>query len=373
MANWQQWLIDPRTSVLAVLGGTALIGGGLRFWHHYRGRRAVECLAWQNVTPEEIRAVSRYGRMGLRPLFELLTDESRTRVIRDAAGQSLSILWAGDEMVAEEEQGLVRRGFDVSWRARRRYPRALNCEIPIEVHFGVPFLSPDGLGVKPSELEWSCRITGTQRAAFEVDSEFAPGPGYARVVIDPADFPGRGPHRLVLRAKVRSTRAGSTWEIELPHVPFTFELDELLAPEALLTLPDEGRAAEFARRVRLAVADSEVPVPLAEGWSLMGNLGLAIDPPLPCDLAGRIALEFEGMPEAHPAGTMILASDEGLAAKPISLRGDFPDDLFQRPGPARVRAHLLPDSHLGWADPGVRSIWPEPLITDWTEIRIIRR
>jgi hypothetical protein len=374
MANWQNYLIDPRTGVLAVLGGTALIGGGLRYWRYRQGTLAVGRLDDPGVTPEEIIEVARYGRMGLRPLFELLTDESRPRAVRDAAGRALSILWAGDEMVAEEEQGLVRRGFDASWRARRRYPRALNCEIPIEVRFGVPFLDPDGPGVKPSDLEWSSKVAGTQRGAFEVPGEFAPGPGVVRFAINPADFPGRGPHRLVLQAAVRSRARGASWQIEPPHVPFSFELDEMLAPEALLASPDEGRAADLARRFRLVVSPEEAVVPLGDRWSLLGSPAVAVEPPLPCDLAGRIVLEFEGAPGIHPAGTLILAADKATSApRPLAIRPNLPDDLFERPGPVRARAHLQPDPHLGWADPDIRSAWPEPLITDWTEIRVVRR
>ena len=34
----------------------------------------------------------------------------------------------------------MRRGYAVDWNARRRYPRALEAEIPITVTYGLPFL-----------------------------------------------------------------------------------------------------------------------------------------------------------------------------------------------------------------------------------------
>ena len=64
----------------------------------------------------------------------------RARPHRDAAGRAIAALWAQDQLIAEEEQALVRRGYAANWSARRRYPRAIRSEIPITVTYGLPFL-----------------------------------------------------------------------------------------------------------------------------------------------------------------------------------------------------------------------------------------
>ncbi len=76
--------------------------------------------------------------------------------------------------------------------------------------------------------------------------------------IVPDDFPTNGPHRLVLQTRVRTAGLLTPWEIELPHVPFTFEFDPLLRPDAILTLPDAERDATIGRAIRLrSVAPEE--------------------------------------------------------------------------------------------------------------------
>ena len=97
-------------------------------------------LAEKDVTPAEIMAVAAFGRAGLHDLFRIF-GESPAASHRDAAGRAIASLWAQDQLIAEEEQALVRRGYAVTWNARRRYPRAIRTEIPITVTYGLPFLS----------------------------------------------------------------------------------------------------------------------------------------------------------------------------------------------------------------------------------------
>ena len=107
------------------------------------------------------------------------------------------------EMIAEEEQALVRRGFEVTWHARRRYPRALRGEIPMAVSYSLPFLRDGDGGIAPANLEWSHTILGARRAALEVPSPWKGGPGHAEFALVPADFETNGPHRLILKTRVR--------------------------------------------------------------------------------------------------------------------------------------------------------------------------
>src|SRR5262249_39036714 len=202
-------------------------------------------------TTAPVEPAAERGRGGLMGLVPLL-GSARSEAQRQSAGYALSVLWARDELIAEEEKALVRRGFEVRWRARMRYPRALRSEVPISVRFGVPFLREDGRGVRPTNLEWSYRVLGARRASLEVDSPWTPGPGRAEFTLWPPASETRGPPRLVLRARVRTAGLTGSWELELPHLPFTFEFDPRLATDALLALPDSARGEEIGRRVRLA-------------------------------------------------------------------------------------------------------------------------
>jgi hypothetical protein len=383
-AGWGAWLADPRTAVLGFLGSALLIGGGRKVWQGIQARRAVAALGASDVRPEEVEATAEHGREGLIELFRLL-GTAETPEVRDAAGRALAILWARDDLIVEEEKALVRRGFAVTWKARRRYPRGLRVPIPIEASYGVPFLVDGGKGVGPSSLEWSHRILGAERAGLEEPSAWVKGPGLARFEVDPSDFVTLGPHRLVLAAKVRVVGLTDNWEIELPHLPFSFEFDPILTVEALLTTEDETRTAAFARSVRLE------PPEASETGSRHLNLNadlvlrnppvLVVSGPLPCDLAHRMDVEIEGVPGRLKAGTVVIAEkDSGLRTQESGVR-IFPigpivglsHDAIDRPGERRIRVVLTADPGLGWADPDARSVWPGTLTSDWATVRVIRR
>src|SRR5262249_44183013 len=120
--GWDAWLGEPRNVVLLVLGAVLVIGGGRRLFQAWRARAGVGRLDEGDVTTDAIEAAAEHGRAGLMGLFHLL-GSARSEAQRQSAGYALSVLWARDELIAEEEKALVRRGFDVRWRARMRYPR----------------------------------------------------------------------------------------------------------------------------------------------------------------------------------------------------------------------------------------------------------
>jgi hypothetical protein len=382
--GWAAWLADPRTAVLSFLAAALLFGGGRKVLQGVRARRAVTALCEPDPSPEEVEAAAEHGRAALIELFRLLGTAESAQV-RDAAGRALAMLWAKDDLIVEEEKALVRRGFAVSWKARRRYPRGLKVPIPIEASYGVPFLSEGGSGVGPSNLVWSHRILGAERARLEEPSAWIKGPGVAAFEIEPSDFPTLGPHRLALAARVRVVGLTDPWEIELPHLPFSFEFDPILSVDALLTSPDDARSTSFARSIRLEALEG------LESGSRYLDLGRTLvlrDPPdlvvtfpLPCDLAHRLAIEFEGVPGQFRAGTVVVSGQgdgphSGAAESrrfPLGSIEGLAPDAIDRPGERRIRAVLTADSDLGWADPDVRSLWPGTLMTDWTTVRVIRR
>jgi hypothetical protein len=384
----RRWLSEPKTAVLLVVGGVLLAGGGRRLLHFWQARRGLTRLAEPDVTPEEIEAVARFGRSGLPELFRLFA-EAPSQTLRDAAGRAISLLWAGDQLIAEEEQALTRRGYAATWSARRRYPRALRSPIPITVTYGLPFLSEAGPGIKPANLEWSHRITGARRAALEEYSPWTSGAGYLTFSVIPGDFDTSGPHRLALQARVRTRDLTDAWQIELPHLPFSFEFDPHLDVAALLGLADEPRGGAFARSVRLENEDVRGDAPtrfldLNSEFTIRNPPRLVVVAPLPCDLAHQAYLEIENVDGRFPAGTLVVsgqgsirgesqASVAGSKTLPIGPVEPIPYEALDRPGPKRIRLVLEADADLGWTDPDVRSIWPGTIETGWVSVEIVRR
>jgi hypothetical protein len=380
------WLSEPRATVLLLLIGVIVVGGGRKLVQALRAKRAVARLGDTCVTPSEIEAVARFGRSGMAELFQIFS-EPPSPPLREAAGRALAVLWARDHLIAEEEQALVRRGFTVDWIARRRYPRAIRSPIPIQATYGLPFLSADGAGIRRANLEWSHRVLGARRAALEEYSAWSPGAGEAKFSIVPADFGENGPHRLVLQARVKTEGLTDQWQIELAHIPFSFEFDPRLEISSLLALPDEHRAVRIARSIRL-----ESPPASADGSSRFLTLSqelavrnppfLVVMTPLPCDLAHQAFLEFDQLAGRLPAGPILLSGqgegraepEEGTSRRyPIGIPQPAALGAFQQPGTRRLRVCLEPDADLGWTDPTVRSIWPRSIQTDWIDVEIVRR
>lgn len=379
--TWADYLRDPRSAVLAFLATALVVGGGRRLLQAVRARRAVAALGGSNPAPEDVAAAAEFGRAGLIDLFRLLETAKRPEV-RSAAGRSLARLWRLDELIAEEEKAIVRRGTIVSWHARRKYPRALSIPIPIRVDFGVPFLDDPSRSIGPEHLRWSYRLLGTQRAHLETWTEIPSGvPASASLAIVPDDFGTLGPHRLELHTRVRTVGLTANWEFELPHQAFAFEFDPHLTIAALLTLPDAGRAAQIALAVRLISPAEPAGSPLTL-LALTADLvirnppSIRIDAPLPCDLAHRLAIEVEGVPGTFAAGSVVaIAADRtepDALWLPLGPVAAFPPGAIDRPGPRRIRAVLTADPSLGWTEPAVRSIWPDPITTDWAEVQVIR-
>ncbi len=375
--------------MLIVLGGVVLVGGAQRLRQAWKARRAVHRLGEPDLSPPEVEAAAAHGRSCLPELFRILGETPAHSPLHDAAGRAIAALWTQDQLIAEEEQALVRRGFVAEWYARRRYPRDIASEIPIRASYGLPFLRGEGPGITPENLEWSHRVTGARRAALEEFSAWAPGPGQVQFSLVPADFDSNGPHRLTLQARVRTRGLTDAWQLELPHLPFSFEFDPRLKVRSLLALPDAERALTLARAVRLEPI--AVPATDASRFLSIGGEMLVRNPPeiviatpLPCDLAHRVFLEFEPPAGRVPAGLVLLSGQgEGRgqqqpgsgeprrwAIGPVEPAAPA---LSIQPGSLRLRACLEPDPDRGWTDPDIRSIWPGAIETGWVTVEIVRR
>ncbi len=336
------------------------------------------------MTPDDVAAAVEHGRAGLIDLFRIL-GTAEAGPLRDAAGHALAALSARDELIAEEEKAIVRRGFVASWRARRRYPRGLRSAIPIAVAYGVPFLRDRDGEVGPASLEWSHRIVGARRAALEALTPWKAGPGSAEFAVVPGDFEDDGPHRIVLHARARTAGLTDSWQIDLPQIPFPFEFDPNLSVDALFALADDARGEAIARAVHLeapAPDEGRGPEYLALGveMALRDPPVLVVVTPLPCDLSHTVEVEFEDIPGRIAAGAVVL-SGQGLSrgepGPPRSFRlgplAPEPAPAPDRPGPRRLRAILTPDPDRGWADPDIRSIWPGTIETGWVDVQVVRR
>jgi hypothetical protein len=375
------WLADPRAAVLLVLAALVIAGSLRQLRRAWAARRALERLNDPDVTAAEVEESARHGRAAITDLFRLL-DTAPDRAVRMAAGRGLASLWKADELVVEEEKAVATRGFEVVWKARRRYPRVLRGPIPFGVAFGIPFLDGAGDQAEDGRLVWSYRITGTGRATLETFRQREPG--WDRVVfeIEPEDFASNGPHRLVLQARLHASRGSSAWQLDLPHVPFPFEFDPRLAVESLYCAPDDAMGEQVARSVLLAPPPSEAGadpkfLPLGETLALRDPPRLHIRPGLPRDLAHRVWLEFEGIAGRFQAGQVVVAVPgdgltEARSAAIGPLAGTSPETDLGRPGTRRLRAILVPDPELGWADPEVRALWPGTLTTEWVEAQVVR-
>jgi hypothetical protein len=180
-----------------------------------------------------------------------------------------------------------------------------------------------------------------------------------------------------------------SWQIDLPHIPFTFEFDPRLELDSLLAHPDEPRGEAQRRAIRLETghpaegAPSKF-LPLDEEMMIRNPPCIVITIPLTCDLAHRATLQLEGIAESFRAGHILLggqgsirqerAEAESVSVEfPIGPVQPIPQGLIDRPGPKRMRIVLSPDPDLGWTDPDVRSIWPGHIESNWVEVEIVRR
>ena len=120
----RHWLREPKTAVWIILAAALVFGGWHKLRLAWRARKAVARLEDPKVTPQEVEAAAEHGRAAVWELLRIFSS-STAEPLRQAAGRALARLWFLDQLVAEEEQAIVRRGFTVNWNARRRYPRAL--------------------------------------------------------------------------------------------------------------------------------------------------------------------------------------------------------------------------------------------------------
>jgi hypothetical protein len=373
------WLADPRAAVLIVLALIVVVGIGRNALRGLRSRRALARLGAGDVTPAEVEAAAAVGREALSELVRL-REMGRDAATRDAAARGLLALWAGDQLVAEEEKAVAARLYEVRWRARRRYPRALRRPIPVAVSFGLAGVA-DEAPVRPTDLQWSHRVVGSQRAALEAFTPWQPGANRAAFAVEPDDFPTNGPHRLVLQARARTNTPSSRWELDLPPSAFTFEFDPRMVVESIFGAPDDRRAGAIAEAVRLVPPEEAGAsfLPLTQGFALRDPPVLVIATPLPCDLAHQVRIEFEGIAAPSEAGCVVVAvrspaeaATPGREVFPLASLDGLPPTAFDRPRDVRLRAILEADPELAWGDPDVRSLWPGTITTEWYEGRLVR-
>ena len=342
-----------------------------------------------DVTAEDVEAAVEYGREGLMDLFRILGTAESSR-LRDAAGRALAVLWARDDLIAEEEKALVRRGFAVDLARPPPLPPGPAGGDPDRGRLRRP-VPPrrTAAGIAPDEPGVVAPILGARRAALETPSPWKAGPGPAEFALVPGDFETDGPHRLVLQARVRTVGLTDSWELELPQMPVSASSSTRTSSvDALLTLADDARAEAIARRGPARAPRARTRPDRPPSSTSNDDAGpprparLAVTTPLPCDLAHAIELEFEGVAGRFAAGAVDPQRPGARAARrarrrsgrsPSARSPRCPPTRIDRPGRRRIRAILTADPDRGWADPDVRSIWPGRSSTDWVEVQVVRR
>jgi hypothetical protein len=374
--HWLDALLHPRTLVFLVLILAVIAGGGHKLLAAWRARRAANRLARGAATPEDIRSAGVHGRATAPELMDLLRPE-RDAPTRAAAGVALAQLWVADELVAEEEQAIVRVGHRIECTARRVYPRELRRPIPLGVRIDICALAP-GSALRDQNLQVAWKLDGARRLSYERYSAWtSPGEPF-EFVVDPGDLPGRGPHRLAVGARVRTVGLTGAWELELGPRDLAIEFDEHLRVDAILTLPDAERGALMARAVRLrpsTVAAGEPGVDFGGGMVAECPMELVCEAALPCDLAHRVALEIDGHTGLFECEPLVWPGAAAGARHPIWRAQSDPADQGVAPpraGVARVRIVMEPDPERGWVHPAIRSVWPGKIVTDWQEIGLVR-
>ena len=79
---------------------------------------------------------------------------------------------------------------------------------------------------------------------------------------------------MVFESRVKTDGLSDSWEMDLPHIQFSFEFDPLLSVDSILAMPDESRADVFRSSIRLSTPPPEqtarqspsIPSILAKGW-----------------------------------------------------------------------------------------------------------
>ena len=308
-AGGRSWLSEPRTAVLIVLGGVVLIGGGRKLLQALAGPRAVARLAEPDVTPAEVEAVDRHRpRRAARPVPDPRR-RRRGRRIRDAAGRAIAVALGPGPADRRGGAGPRPPGLRGRTGTPAALPPGLQAAIPITVTYGLPFLAGGRAG-REARRTWNGRTAspGPGGRALEESSPWTPGPGRSHFTIIPGDFETNGPHRLVLQTRVRTAGLTDSWEIELPHIPFSFEFDPRLEVDSLLALA--GRRAGRGHRgaVRLVARGIDIrtpePVPAAEraSWRSATRPRI-VDRHRRCRATWRtrVAVEFDGRPGPVPA------------------------------------------------------------------------
>ncbi len=382
---------DPRRWLFLAVVGFLVIGGGRKWLHGRKGRSLADRLAAGTASVDEIRDANKYGRIVVHDLFRVLA-EGQTQEHRIAATEALVKLWRADELIPEEEKAIVSRSFSVDWRIRRKYPKGLKGPIGIRAFFGLPRLSDDELNLwLYKHLQWAYRVTGTRRASDDTWQEPQLGLGQVRLTVMAEDFPDDGPHRIVLQMKAETKELTDQWTLELPAQSISFETDEKLSIGALAGMPDSSRA-ELMRNAIEAWVPHERPDPafsvLDDRFAIRNPPGFKVVSSLTADLAHQAILEIEGISGRWSIGEWVVSerstsqvTKNDFGETTFIIIRSWPETLerlgdaatLERGGNYRARVVLEPRPERGWSDPDIRSVWPEPIMTDWFEVEIVRR
>lgn len=384
----QNPMADPRRWMFIAIVAFLVIGGGRKWLKSVHGRRISDKIADGTASPEEIRSSFQFGRIVVADLLQVLT-EGKTPEIRNSAFESLVQLWKADELISEEEKAIVTRSVQIEWHQRRKYPRALTGSFQISARLGFPDTADQTVNQwLQSHLQFSRRLTGSRRAAYEVWQAVPHHSADVQAELHAGDFPEDQVHRIALFVKVKTDDLTSSWELELPAFPTSFEWDRHLNLNALAGPAIDSEMATiqnaFNWRTNQISNSQENPriVPISDSFAIRNPPDLYVELPMPRDLSHQAFIEIKGCESLIPAGSWIMATrnkidpsaNSEIKCQNWSIAPDsiVADDKIGHGGKFELRVVLEPSPERGWSDPEIRSVYPNQIKTAWTEIEIVR-
>ncbi len=141
LAESRNWLSEPRTTVLVVLGGVVLLGGGRRLLQGWKARKAVARLSEPDITPA--RRSSRLPSLAA-PVFPSCFGSSASRLPRPYATPPAGRLpCSGHTISSLPRKSKPWSAGVIPWSGSPGAATPGHCrsEIPIRATYGLPFLA----------------------------------------------------------------------------------------------------------------------------------------------------------------------------------------------------------------------------------------
>ena len=376
-------MVDPRRWIfIAVVA--FLIFGGIRRWMAARaGQKTADRIANGIASQDEIRNSFRHGRAVLPDLLAMLGEETSIDQ-KKAAFEALLRLWQADELIPEEEKAILTRAFQIRWKQRRKLPRDFSGIFQIHVFIGLPEIEDESCRQwLKSHLTWEMRVSGTRRATDDQWKKINDSEMKLVIEINSRDFPEETVHRIMLHTRATTTHLTSNWVLDLPSQSTSFEWETHLKALALRADFDDAESKEMQsgliwRESELESNQESQLLQISHSFGIFKLPTPQLKLPLPRDISHDVILIIDGINSHISLNHAVMecrqqpASTQQIRTLPLKIQNLIADDQISHAGKYKARLILKPRPELGWADPEIRSVWPESLEFPSIEIEIVR-